>query len=758
MQKIGKYKVIEELGKGGMGVVYKAHDPDIDREVAIKLILEKVLENKDVRARFIREARTAGRLSHENITIVHDLGQVDNKTYIVMEYLEGRDLRSIIDAKEFIPLEQKLEYAKQICRGLQFAHSNKIIHRDIKPENIKILDNDRVKIIDFGIAKPDTAETDAGTVLTKVGMRIGTPWYMSPEQVKGMKVDRRSDIFSFGVLLYEFLTYKKPFEGDDTTVMYRILHEQPEKIKIEESGLTDELQLILLKCLEKERDARYNDCGELLRDLERVSDKARQEQRIQKLLNDGGSLAEEERFGEAIQKLKQILQIAPDHQEANKLLKKLIEQERETKNLKVLTGRISGETISHYKILERIGQGGMGVVYKAEDIKLRREVALKFLSPELIRDDEAKKRFLKEAQAASALDHPNICTIYEINETEDGLMFICMAYYEGENLRDKISQGDLNEIAALNIVIEVAGGLVRAHENGIVHRDIKPANIILTREDKVKIVDFGLAKLARGVTVITTSGKIMGTLYFMSPEQAKGQEQDHRTDIWSFGVMLYELFTGKLPFCGEYEAEILYAIIHEEPVAPSKVKDIPVALEALIKRALKKDAQDRQASMREVLDELKDIQWQFSRKKQIQSDRIAELSRLIENGKNHFANEEFKEALTYFNAALKLEPNDQGLLNFRKECEQNLRELQRLEKLLSAAKKNFQKGKYQEALKSFEAVLALQSDNPEARQFIKKIRYELEHSELASKLIKEADGYFKQKEFAPAVKAYKKVF
>ncbi|MCH8874926.1 protein kinase, partial [candidate division KSB1 bacterium] len=494
MKKIGKYRVIEELGKGGMGVVYKAHDPDIDREVAIKLILEKVLESKEVRARFIREAKTAARFYHENITIVHESSQVDNMIYIVMEYLEGRNLRSIIDTKELIPLEQKLDYSKQICRGLQFAHSNKIIHRDIKPENIKILDNDRVKIIDFGIAKPDTAETDAGTVLTKVGMRIGTPWYMSPEQVKGIKVDRRSDIFSFGVLLYEFLTYQMPFEGDDTTVMYKIQHEQPEKFNIEESGLIDELQIILLKCLEKERDARYNDCGELLRDLERVSDKARQEQRIQKLLNDGGSLAEEEKFGEAIQKLKQILQIAPDHQEANKLLKKLIEQEREIKNLKVLTGRISGETISHYKILERLGQGGMGVVYKAEDIKLRREVALKFLSPELIRDAEAKKRFLKEAQAASALDHPNICTIYEINETEDGLMFICMAYYEGENLREKISQGDLDEVATLNTVIEVARGLARAHENGIVHRDIKPANIILTREGKVKIVDFGLAK------------------------------------------------------------------------------------------------------------------------------------------------------------------------------------------------------------------------------------------------------------------------
>ena len=209
MEKISKYQILEEIGKGGMGVVYKAYDPLIERYVAIKVISEIVLEIPEIKAQFYREARIAGELMHENITIVHDFGEVDGRTYIVMEYLEGPDLRMIIDEKKPLNLQQKLDCAKQICKGLQFAHANKVIHRDIKPENIKILENGRVKIIDFGISKPDTgsAGSETKTLLTQVGTRIGTPWYMSPEQVKGIAVDSRYDIFSFGVFVYAFLTF-----------------------------------------------------------------------------------------------------------------------------------------------------------------------------------------------------------------------------------------------------------------------------------------------------------------------------------------------------------------------------------------------------------------------------------------------------------------------------------------------------------------------------------------------------------------------
>ena len=190
-----------------------------------------------------------------------------------------------------------------------------------------------------------------------------------------------------------------------------------------------------------------------------------------------------------------------------------------------------GKTISHYRILEKLGQGGMGIVYKAEDTKLKRTVALKFLPPELTRDADAKARFIREAQAAAALDHPDICTIYEIDEAEDRT-FISMAYIDGERLKDKIERGPLKLEDAVEIAIHIAQGLQAAHEKGIIHRDIKSANVMLTASGQVKVMDFGLAKLA-GTTAVTREGTTLGTAGYMSPEQARGEGADSRTDIWS---------------------------------------------------------------------------------------------------------------------------------------------------------------------------------------------------------------------------------
>jgi len=215
-----------------------------------------------------------------------------------------------------------------------------------------------------------------------------------------------------------------------------------------------------------------------------------------------------------------------------------------------------GKLISHYRIIEKLGEGGMGVVYKAEDTKLKRTVALKFLPREYSSDVAAKERFIHEAQAASALDHNNICTIHEIGETDDSQSFIAMGCYEGQSLKSKIEKGRLSKglpsekiEETVEYIIQIAKGLKRAHEVGIVHRDIKPANIIITEHDEVKILDFGLAKLA-GQTRLTREGTTIGTVAYMSPEQAQGNEVDHRTDIWSLGVILYEMLTGHLPFRG----------------------------------------------------------------------------------------------------------------------------------------------------------------------------------------------------------------
>jgi serine/threonine protein kinase len=216
-----------------------------------------------------------------------------------------------------------------------------------------------------------------------------------------------------------------------------------------------------------------------------------------------------------------------------------------------------GQTVSHYKITEKLGGGGMGVVYKAQDTKLKRTVALKFLPPELTRDKDAKTRFIREAQAASALQHNNICTIHEIGDTEDGRMFICMDCYDGETLNEKIAGGPLPVGEAIDIAIQVAEGLSRAHELGMVHRDIKPANILVTNDGVVKIVDFGIAKLA-GMTKVTRTGATVGTVAYMSPEQARGEEVDSRSDVFSLGAVLYELLTGSDPFPGDHVAAVMY--------------------------------------------------------------------------------------------------------------------------------------------------------------------------------------------------------
>ena len=264
-----------------------------------------------------------------------------------------------------------------------------------------------------------------------------------------------------------------------------------------------------------------------------------------------------------------------------------------------------GKIISHYHILEKIGEGGMGVVYKAEDTKLKRIVALKFLPQEWTRNPEVKERFLREAQAAAALDHPNICTVYEINESEEQT-FISMAYIKGQTLKDNLEFGPLEIQDAQGIILQVAQGLHEAHQNGIVHRDIKPGNIMLTDKGQAKITDFGLAKLEWGAD-ITKTITIMGTVAYMSPEQARGDHVDLRSDIWSLGVLFYEMLTGQLPFSRDTYQTAIYAILHEdpEPLASSR-SDVPEIHEMVIHKALQKDPHKRYQSLEDFIQDLKD--------------------------------------------------------------------------------------------------------------------------------------------------------
>ena len=289
-------------------------------------------------------------------------------------------------------------------------------------------------------------------------------------------------------------------------------------------------------------------------------------------------------------------------------LKSFEENSSITKTIKKSTSELGIGSIfaGRYRITDLLGRGGMGVVYKTEDTKLRRTVALKLLPSELTLDSEAKERFIFEAQAAAGLDHTNICTVFEIDEAE-GNLFISMAYLEGPSLKERIKQSPLKLEEVLDIAIQVAEGMDEAHKKGVIHRDIKSANIMLTEKGQAKIMDFGLAKSEkqRRITKVDT---IMGTIAFMSPEQAQGVNVDHRTDIWSLGVVLYEMVTSECPFKRDTDAAVIHSIIYESPIPPTELRlDIPTELEQVILKCLRKEMKDRYQSMRRLILDLTKI-------------------------------------------------------------------------------------------------------------------------------------------------------
>lgn len=270
------------------------------------------------------------------------------------------------------------------------------------------------------------------------------------------------------------------------------------------------------------------------------------------------------------------------------------------------------ETVLHYRILEKLGEGGMGVVYKARDTKLDRVVALKFLPHHQQPYKEEQERFLQEAKAASALNHPNVCGIHSIGEYEEQT-FIDMEYVDGGTIREKISKSSLKLSDALSYAVQIGEALQEAHVNGVIHRDVKAENIMVTSKNQIKVMDFGLAKL-KGSLKLTRTSSTVGTVAYMAPEQLQGGDADARSDIFSFGVVLYEIFTGKAPFRGEHEASMMYSILNERPVPMQEIRpEIPADVDRIVQRALEKDPEDRYQHVDDMVSELRRVQKQTGR-------------------------------------------------------------------------------------------------------------------------------------------------
>ncbi|MGA7306918.1 MAG: serine/threonine-protein kinase, partial [Rhodothermales bacterium] len=281
---------------------------------------------------------------------------------------------------------------------------------------------------------------------------------------------------------------------------------------------------------------------------------------------------------------------------------------------------MSIDTISHYNILSELGRGGMGVVYKAADTKLDRTVALKILPAHALASEDDRARFYREARAAAALHHPNIGTIFEIDE-HDGQPFIAMEYVDGQGLDERIRERPLRLTEAVAIAIQIAEALKAAHAKNIVHRDIKSANVMLTGGGDAKVLDFGLAKTAAS-TKLTQMGSTLGTVAYMSPQQARGEDVDHRSDLWSLGAVLYEMIAGKLPFPGDFEQAVVYSILNEEPQPLTAVRTgVPMGLEWIVSKLLAKNPEERYQSATELLVDLRTVDLTATGMSRVQSPR-----------------------------------------------------------------------------------------------------------------------------------------
>jgi serine/threonine protein kinase/TolB-like protein len=640
-KKVSHYRVLEVLGGGGMGVVFKAEDLKLGRRVALKFLPQETANDPLTLRRFEQEARAASALNHPNICTIYGIEEHEGQPFIVMEFLEGETLRELITAAKTrtppLPLENLLDLAMQITQGLEAAHQNGIIHRDIKPANIFVTTQGQAKILDFGLAKlvPMQVAADAypgrdhrtdevhGTpeetmprvgsdlLLSRTGVAMGTAGYMSPEQVRGEKLDSRTDLFSFGLVLYEMATGKRAFTGDTGIVVQEaILHQTPSPVRGVNPELPAKLGEIISKALEKDREARYRTASEMRADLQALGDLAEDPKYIETVARRGYRLIVPVEWpGAALRDGQGTVVASPEQSDAG-------------------DGALIGKKVSHYRVLQLLGGGGMGVVYGAEDLKLGRRVALKFLPEELANDAAAMQRFEREARAASALNHPNICTIYSVEEHE-GQPFIVMELLEGRTLREIILQEADSKTETvfrlkplLDTALQIAHGLEAAHEKGIIHRDIKPANIFITTHGQAKILDFGLAKLHEFESVetppqalaepapkqewnplvtLTRTGVTVGTAAYMSPEQVRGEKLDPRTDLFSFGLVLYEMATRLRAFPGDTAPVLHDAILNQAPVPVRELNgQIPAKLENVVGRALEKDREARYQTAAEM--------------------------------------------------------------------------------------------------------------------------------------------------------------
>ena len=538
-----RYRLIKKISDSDQSVIFRTIDTTIDEEVLLKVFQadESAMVDQEVMKDLVKRWR---RVKHSGVMSIYDFGYVDGCYFLTLEPVDGTSWKDNLDKHGRYSLTDGVPLILELLEALTELHHAGVAHGGLSAGRVFIDVHGKVKVLNFCLP---TKHDYSSTIEDQVGKQlIDHITFMSPEQVTGKDIDYRSDIYSVGLLMYQLFTEQVPFDSTELKgLVFQQLNDAPTSVKTLNPGLPDQINDLIMRCIDRDPSQRYQDCDEIKKqicDIVGISVGVEKSQARPKIIND------------------------------------------------------------RYEVSGEIGRGGMGVVYKAFDQSLQRIVALKFLPQELCANEAVLDDFMNEARSAARLSHTNIVTVYNIEQCGKD-HFIVMEFVDGLDLRTLVENVDKLPYSSIRLISrQMCEALGYAHKQKVYHRDIKSANTLWTNENLVKITDFGLAKMAEGL--LASSTRVQGSPAYMSPEQILGENVDHRTDLYSFGVTLYEIISGKVPF---FKGDISHQQLHSEPEPiQDKRQDVPEDLITIVTRCLKKDPSERYQSAEEIITALKE--------------------------------------------------------------------------------------------------------------------------------------------------------